>query len=77
MGWTQPLCTNCWMRENSVPTGDGLSVRVPTRVKQDDREWGDLLEICCLCGQATTSQIFIRRDPETVPYPREEESSNG
>ena len=28
--------------------------------------------ICCRCGAATTSGIYIRIDPATVPYPSED-----
>lgn len=72
LSWTNPVCTDCWVQENSVPDpsdSDGVLMRVPTRLKDGDRDWPELVEQCCKCGRATTSQIFIRVDPTTVPYP--------
>lgn len=66
MSWTQPTCTDCWVRDNSQETPEGLSIRTPVRVRQDD--W--VPEICCLCGRLTSSGIFIRVDPSKVPFPQ-------
>lgn len=65
MSWTQPLCTDCWIRENLSEEG----VRIPTRVV--NIPWEELLERCCECGRMTSAGIFTRKDPKEVPYPRE------
>jgi len=56
IGWTQPLCRKCWDRE----TPD----REPTVVL--DEEWMK----CCLCGQHTLDGIYIRVNPDEVPFPQ-------
>lgn len=73
--WTQPVCTHCWVQENSVPDDDGGAlIRTPVRLKNPDNlPWEELLERCCKCGRATTSGIYIRIDPTTVPFPNPEE----
>ena len=74
--WTQPLCTDCWVLENSEPavavddTSVGIMIREPARLKhQPDETFSDHLERCCKCVRWTTSRIFIRVDPASVPYP--------
>ena len=70
--WTQPVCTHCWVAENSVPDDDGGAlIRQPNRLKIEG--FMEALQRCCKCGRATTSNIFVRIDPTTVPYPSEEE----
>lgn len=59
MGWTQPLCDNCW--------GTTSPGREPGRLRKPE------IERCCLCGQVTESGIYTRLDPTTVPYPLEED----
>lgn len=56
MSWTQPLCEECWNRENPG--------RSPIRVD-------GLIEvnICCTCGAPTTAGIWTRKNPQEVPYP--------
>lgn len=58
--WTQPVCDECWAKENPD--------RVPVRLIHPERER------CCMCGKATTSGIYVRKHPATVPYPTEEDS---
>lgn len=71
MGWTQPLCTACWLDLMGEWDGDTLvSLRTPVVVKHDDEPWEGRLVRCCTCGRATTSGIFTRLDPDTVAYPR-------
>jgi hypothetical protein len=56
MSWTQPVCNHCWTeRRPDQPN--------PHRMKIPQ------LERCCYCGQETTSGIYTRDDPNTVPYP--------
>lgn len=59
MKWTQPICVKCWNWRN------------PQRKAQPTAN-GELA-ICCYCGDATRSGIYIRVDPRTVPYPQEDE----
>lgn len=72
--WTQPICTDCWVLENSEPAVDdtsvGIMIREPVRLKhQPDETFNDHLERCCKCVRWTTSRIFVRIDPSTCPYP--------
>lgn len=60
MSWTQPLCEACW--------DDRRPGHIPARSM-------GAVETCCLCGAATTSGIYIRMDPQTVPFPRNEEDA--
>jgi hypothetical protein len=53
--WTQPQCDDCW--EHSM--GD----KPPTRLVEAQDE------TCATCGVVTTSGIYIRVDPTTVPFP--------
>lgn len=60
MGWTQPVCNNCWDEQN--PDRD------PYRIRTEYAEE----EICAFCGISTRSGIYTRVDPKTVPYPRKD-----
>jgi hypothetical protein len=53
--WTQPVCDDCWDAEHPAK-------RSP-RHRMGDRE------VCCRCGEATVSGIYIRVDPATVEHP--------
>lgn len=70
--FTQPVCTNCWMEDNTSVVDGEPKVRIPIRATANE-QWIDDLEICCKCGHATTSRVFIRIDPSTVDYPTEDE----
>jgi hypothetical protein len=61
MSWTQPICGECWERENPG--------RKPVRVIDGDTER------CCHCGTLTTNGIYTRVDPTTVAFPRDEATS--
>ncbi|MGI5223013.1 DNA cytosine methyltransferase [Nocardia sp. CA-290969] len=58
MTWTQPICQPCW--SFTYPGS------FPPRVLDDHSR------ICCRCGAATTSGLYIRIDPASVPYPSED-----
>lgn len=58
MNWTQPICDECWEKESPD--------REPARFRDAKRE------ICCLCGEEHESGIYVRKDPKTVPFPRED-----
>ena len=54
MGWTQPICSACWIKDNPAREPSVLAATV--------------LETCCLCGEHTRSGIYIRIDPKKVKY---------
>jgi hypothetical protein len=62
MTWTQPVCENRFFE--LYPEKNGYSI---VRVKLPKEEW----EPCCFCR--TPTNIYVRLDPATVPFPREEE----
>ena len=68
--WTQPLCDHCWIEMYGNFDDDDclVSFRVPTRVVSDPEK--PEIEQCCKCGRFTMGGIFIRIDPDTVPYAR-------
>lgn len=59
LSWTQAMCDRCWDLFNPR--------RIPTRLLQPTEE------ICGVCGEKTTSGIYIRADPRLVPHPRKKE----
>ena len=58
MTWTQPVCEDRFFMI--------YGTRSVHRIRVPESEW----EPCCFCGKPTN--IYIRIDPVTVPYPREE-----
>jgi hypothetical protein len=58
MTWTQPVCENRF--RELYPD------KVPHRIWVESTEW----EPCCYCK--TPTNIYVRLDPSTVPFPREE-----
>lgn len=70
-GWNQNCCTDCWIGlHGRVREDGGYEVREPHRVASE----GAWLPVrCSFCGRQTTSGIFVRADPRTVPYPADEE----
>ena len=57
--WTHPICYSCWDERNPD--------RMATRLTDAGKEQ------CCHCGEKTGSGIYIRANPNEVPYPAEEE----
>jgi len=57
--WTQPCCDKCWdtFYENLEP------------LRMEEIK----LEHCCFCGRDTYSGIYVRIDPDVVPYPTRKE----
>lgn len=53
--WTQPQCTDCWVRFNPD--------RLPVRVK------GAHHEQCVSCGEDTVAGVYVRIDPTTALFP--------
>lgn len=67
--WNQPKCEACWIRDNTVETDAtplGIGVRKPVRLRDAP------LERCAWCGNPTISGIYVREDPDTLPYPSQE-----
>jgi hypothetical protein len=64
MTFTQPLCLPCWRTD----WPDGGMDRDPIPLKAEHAE----METCCLCGRPTNHGIYVRVDPKTVPFPRQE-----
>ena len=65
MNWTQPICAARWNQDYG-------STRDPQRlvdIATDETGGGDL-ERCCYCNKPTCSGLYVRLDPETVPWPR-------
>lgn len=58
MTWTQPVCENRF--RELYPD------REPARLKVPYEDF----EPCCFCR--TPTNIYVRLDPKTVPFPREE-----
>lgn len=62
---TQPICEGC--RANLMQYGGGAWAGLsPYRAHPAHSR------ICCRCGAATTSGLYIRIDPASVPYPSED-----
>lgn len=55
--WNQPICERDWVERNGE--------RRPVRVIDPDEER------CAYCGEATKSGIYVRDDPQSVPFPTE------
>ena len=56
--WRQAICERCWLRRHPCRT----PVTVPSRPV--------VLEICSYCGSDTIVGIYVRDNPELVPFPR-------
>lgn len=57
LGWTQPICSWCWDHEHPH--------RRPHAIVYEYR----VRETCCLCSSPTDSGIYVRANPELVPFP--------
>lgn len=57
MSWTQSICVDCSDERNPERKAVAL---VDTHRNE---------ETCCYCGEPTTSGIYVRADPSTVPFP--------
>lgn len=62
LSWTQAICDGCWQKR--------YPAREPSRIVEPFRE----AEVCSYCGHDTTSGIYVREDPATVPYPQEKKA---
>lgn len=71
MNWNQPVCEQCWITEHAIyalDTRGVVGVKLPTVVRGNDVE----VEQCCRCGSPTIMGVYVRIDPRTVPYPKED-----
>jgi len=62
--WTQPVCLDRFYM--LYPEWHGK--RIAHAMNLPPEEW----EPCCFCRRPTN--IYVRLDPATVPYPREEKA---
>jgi hypothetical protein len=62
--WTSPICEDRWWQDYGMG-----GRRDPSRLTAEARE----VERCVFCGRETTSGIYVRVDPATVPFPKLEE----
>lgn len=62
-GWQAPICERDWCLQHGGETGPWQQ---PVRVRFHTTEQ------CAFCGFPTWAGIFVRADPTTVPYPKEE-----
>ena len=70
--WTQPCCEACWINREgeweALPDGQGeilTALRKPVMVKDTE------VERCAFCGGPTFIGIYVRANPDDVPYPAE------
>lgn len=63
MNWNQVSCGPCWVRNNP---GRGN----PARALNADQGPS---ETCSWCGEQTNSGIYVRANPNEVPFPQPED----
>lgn len=62
--WNQPQCEACWIDQNTYLDPErGVVVRVPYLLRQPRPEQ------CAWCGTDTIIGLYVRADPNEVPYP--------
>ena len=66
LSWTHPICDDDWTKFNGVELDGELLVREPIRLKIRTKE------TCAYCGQDTESGIYVRDNPDHVPFPQED-----
>ena len=78
--WNQPCCERCWIDEHAVWAGDDdeddlwehmwqrlISIRLPHVVLESP------VERCAFCGHPTFIGVYVRHDPNDVPFPAKRE----
>ena len=70
LSWTQPICERCWIAREAAWEDVGevevlKEIRRPTVLTDSD------LEQCAFCGEPTIMGIFVRHDPNDVPFTKE------
>lgn len=62
MSWSsEPCCGACWQAFSYGCHGE---IRTPVRLTEPERE------ICCFCAGNAEQGIYVRVDPDKVPFPR-------
>lgn len=52
--WSHPICMACWFDQR----GNDVPYRVASSIK----------EICCWCGNNTFTGVYVRADPDDLPF---------
>lgn len=67
MSWNQPICERDWVKQNARYNEDDVltEIRMPYRLTSEHTE----IERCAWCGEPTIFGVYVRADPDTVPYP--------
>lgn len=60
--WSQPMCGCCWQAYALGKFGDARHLATVLRSPPP--------EVCCTCGGKAEQGIYIRVDPDLVPFPR-------
>lgn len=67
--WTQAICERDWIEQHSSVGEVGeLSIDRPTRLIDA------VAEQCAFCGHVTIFGVYVRVDPDTVPFPSKHNS---
>jgi hypothetical protein len=67
--WNQPICERDWIAQHSSVGEVGmLSIDRPVRLKDA------MVEQCAFCGHVTIFGVYVRVDPDTVPFPTKHDS---
>jgi hypothetical protein len=61
--WDHPCCERCWINRSSKVTDEGVEIKRPTIVRDPP------IERCHWCNLPTIMGIYVRFDPERVPFP--------
>jgi hypothetical protein len=61
--WTHSICISCWQTRNPG--------RAPFSTAKKE------LEVCCFCGEHTSSGIYVRGDPNLVEFCQHSEVDYG
>jgi hypothetical protein len=64
--WTQPCCERCWIDRHRVDLDGATEVPQPVHGLPPE------LEACCFCGLLTIMGVYVRIDPTSVPFPRDD-----
>lgn len=70
--WTQPCCEACWIDEHGEWDMDSDEAEVWQHLvscRQPVMSLEAGLERCAFCGRPTVVGIYVRHDPNDVPYP--------
>lgn len=69
MTWNQPMCERDWIDQHTTVGAVGeVSIDRPTRIKEP------MAEQCAWCGHITIFGVYVRADPDSVPFPTKHDS---